>query len=816
MSVALRSPSANLRVGRAGGPARRAVFRWAWRMFRREWRQQVLVLALLIVAVAATAGGAAMATNTIEFPATTVTLPGSDPQLAADVAAFRKTFGAVDVIAHQKVAIPGSVSTIDLRAQGPAGPHGRPTLRLLAGRYPTGPSEVAMTHAAATTFAVGIGGTWDEDGRALRVVGLVENPRDLSDRFALVAPGQLTPPETVTILLNDSGDRLRSFRLPSGTPISIEVVSPGAKAAAAAAVLSLSTIGLLFVGLVAVAGFTVMAQRRLRALGMLGSLGATDRHVRLVMLANGAVVGAVAAVVGTVIGLAGWIAFAPRLETIAHHRIDRLALPWWTLGATMALAIVTAVAAAWWPARAAARIPVVAALSGRPPRPRPAQRFAVLGSGLLLAGGALLALAHQTRPVLIVTGVVATTIGLLLLAPLTIAGLAALARRSPIAIRLALRDLARYQARSGAALAAVTLAVGIAATIAISAAAAQGTVVGRAGNLPANQLVVHLAANRGAPVPEQTPAQAQTLQATVGSIATSLHAPAVVALDAAINPDAPDLPGLGKGQGGKETVALVRVISTPRGEGWTFVASLYVATPSLLQHLGIQPGQIDPNADIISSRTDLAGLQLAYGPRLELHPKIQALDLPRYTSGPNTLITTTLVQRLGLQLAPNDWLVEAPGPLSGSQISAAEHSAAAAGVTVETRDTQGSLDRLRTWSVAIGLVVALGVLAMTVGLIRTETANDLRTLTATGASSTIRRALTSATAGALALLGSLLGTAGAYLALLAWNHSHLHALTAVPFVDLAAIIVGLPLAAITAGWLLAGRQPPTIARQPLE
>ena len=37
----------------AGLPARRAVIRWAWRMFRREWRQQVLVLPLLTTTVAA-------------------------------------------------------------------------------------------------------------------------------------------------------------------------------------------------------------------------------------------------------------------------------------------------------------------------------------------------------------------------------------------------------------------------------------------------------------------------------------------------------------------------------------------------------------------------------------------------------------------------------------------------------------------------------------------------------------------------------------------------------------------------------------------
>ena len=44
-------------AGPAGGgvPARRAVARWAWRLLRREWRQQILVLALLTLTVAAAA-----------------------------------------------------------------------------------------------------------------------------------------------------------------------------------------------------------------------------------------------------------------------------------------------------------------------------------------------------------------------------------------------------------------------------------------------------------------------------------------------------------------------------------------------------------------------------------------------------------------------------------------------------------------------------------------------------------------------------------------------------------------------------------------
>ena len=81
---------------------------------------------------------------------------------------------------------------------------------------------------------------------------------------------------------------------------------------------------------------------------------------------------------------------------------------------------------------------------------------------------------------------------------------------------------------------------------------------------------------------------------------------------------------------------------------------------------------------------------------------------------------------------------------------------------------------------------------------------DLRTLTATGASSSTRRTLTGATAGALALLGALLGTAGAYAALLAWHRSNLHPLTHVPVANLVIILVGLPLIA-TAGGLAARR-----------
>ena len=64
MSTALWENPVLAGTGNGGVPARRVVIRWAWRLFRREWRQQLLVLILVLVAVAATVIGATVATDT--------------------------------------------------------------------------------------------------------------------------------------------------------------------------------------------------------------------------------------------------------------------------------------------------------------------------------------------------------------------------------------------------------------------------------------------------------------------------------------------------------------------------------------------------------------------------------------------------------------------------------------------------------------------------------------------------------------------------------------------------------------------------------
>ena len=162
------------------------------------------------------------------------------------------------------------------------------------------------------------------------------------------------------------------------------------------------------------------------------------------------------------------------------------------------------------------------------------------------------------------------------------------------------------------------------------------------------------------------------------------------------------------------------------------------------------------------------------------------------------------------------WLIETSQPLTTAQLAAAREAAAKAGLTIEARNTQASLATISAAATAAGALLALGVLAMTVGLIRTEAASDLRTLTATGAASTTRRTLTATTAGALALFGALTGAAGAYLALAAGHRSDPGVLSHPPVLYLTITILVIPAAAALTGWLLAGRQPPAIARRVLE
>jgi putative ABC transport system permease protein len=812
MSVMLQDRSVN-----GGTAGRRVVTRWARRLLRREWRQQILVLTLLALTVGAAAFGVAAAYNVASLPnpqfgsaSYLLQFGGPDQKtMTADITAARKAFGTIQVIGRQFVPIPGSTQTVEYRALNPDGPYSGPMLALVQGRYPSGAGQVAVTRGVAQNLQVHVGSVLSLPGHHQRVTGIVENPGDLEDQFALVPLAAAGPAQEITVLLDASPAAFSAFRDTFHGQLAWQARGANTQGAVAAGALGAITVLMVLVSLVAAAAFAVIAARRQRQFGMLSAIGATRKQLRMAMVATGALVGIIAAVVGAVIGLAAWFAAAPHLEAFAGHRIDRFAVPLYLVVLAMLLAILTAAGAAWWPARAASRVPVVNALSARPLKPRPARRTAIVAVLLIVLAVACLALANQASGPLIIFGALAMALGVSCISPLCIRVLTAAGRRAPVAVRLALRDLARYQARSAAALAAISLALGIAVAIMISLAAT--TNAANAGNLPDNQMQIWI----GQPgdnqlVPIRAPAELSALAAAVHRIARSLDGAAVIPLDMPVNPASKPQPG-----GQQPVVSLNAPVDQAAGRNGVYRSvALYVATPAVLHLLGINPATIDPATNVLTVQ---AGGQnvLTTITTITDATNVQRIHVPDYGSEPTSLITVIGLRHEHWTQIQSGWMVESARPLQAAQIGAAREAAAKAGLVIESRNTQALLATIRTVATAAGALIALGVLAMTVGLIRAEAAGDVRTLTAIGAVRTTRRTLTATTAGTLALLGALTGSGAAYLALAAGHRSDLSVLSQVPVLDLAITIVGVPVAAALAGWVLAGRRP-LVTRQALD
>jgi putative ABC transport system permease protein len=737
----------------------------------------------------------------------------------------------------------GQAGGADLRAQDPSAPYTRVLLALDSGRYPSGPDQVAVTSGLAQLYSLRVGSTWHvpagsgaEAGRAFTVAGIVEDPSNLLDEFALVAPGQLAGPNHVRIFLGESLDSAAASAAGDVIPKSAVVSTPVPEdsiLSPATIVLIISVLGLVFIGLVATAAFTVMAQRRQRALGMLSSLGATEADVRFVLIADGLLGGVAGAVIGAAVALAGWLWYYPHLETATAHRTDPFNLPWPAVVIGLLLAVATSVTAAVWPGRAVSKVPVVAALSGRidPPQLvnrslRPGLIFLAVGLFILFFSGG--AGGGPGAGYLVIAGMLACEVACALLAPFIVDKLSRLAWRAPLASRLALRDLARYRSRSGAALAAVSFAVFI-ATIAIVIASIRydDALDYIAPNMASNQLILYNPGNDSTnyQLGQFTPAaELAATRQQADATAAQLHAPAPLELDLAVS--------VGVTQPGQPTQNVFGpILSLHNNEQGGLP---WVATPALLKAFGISQREINPAADVLTMRSLLpstpnlalvSGSYMSQPPNTPCpagmciqNPVIQEISkLPAGTAVPNTVITEGAVKALHETIVPVGWLIQAPTALTPSQVNAARQNAVGLGTTIETKSGQLSLGEISNGATIGGLLLALGVLAMTVGLIRSETVSDLRTLTAAGAGAKTRRALTGVTAGVIAFLGAALGAVGGCLAVFVWSHADLTTTFGnMPWSDIGLLVIGMPLIGGAAAWLLSGRQPSAVSRQPLE
>ncbi len=826
--------------------ARRALTRWSWRLLRREWRQQSLILALLALAIATTVVGSAVAADTPPPESATfgsaqamIVLGGGDPALAGTVATLERVAGAVEVIESKLTTVPGTTTPYAVRAEDPRGPFSGPMLTLVSGRWPRGSHETAMTAGLLNAVGASVG-SWEQiAGVRRRVVGVVQNPGSLLDEFALVPPGELASTSQVELLF----DRARSLPASLRHEITWRGQSSSSSPLASSTMeLALVTLGMLLIAMLATGGFSVLAQRRLRSLGQLGALGATPRHVRYLVRSDGALVGVLGAVLGTALGLGLWLAYRPLLEQSSHHRIGAWQLPWPVVGGAVALGVVAMVAAASRPARAIAQLSVLSALSSRPaPAPR-ARRSVVAGGLCVLVALVLLHLApgnasSQGRGAAsaleLVGGLVALVVAVTLLAPPALSLVTRAGRRMPIGARLALTDLRRYRARSGPAVGAIALGVLIASRVALAVAArGSNNALDYAGvNLAPNQVALYTPDGpygphgpATGPIGSTSSAERERLASAVAHISALLGARSAVELD----------------QAG------VTVVSTAPGRTWS--GPIYVGTPALLRAVGIDSSTVPARADLLTSRSGLSSvghLLLVYGSyfaqrpparhsptassthpcpsaNCRAHPVIvERSQLPSGTSAPNTVLTEAALARLHLPTNLAGWWLDLGATPSASAVASARMVAASAGLSMETKTSEPTTATVVQWATVVGMALALAILAMTLALLRSETRGDRWLLAATGQSGRTRRVSAAVTAGALTEVGVVVGLAGAYAGIGAWFSGSvldggLGALSAPPTSSLLFLLVATPLLASAGAGIVAGPGRGTLGRVRLE
>ncbi|MFD0279546.1 ABC transporter permease [Kitasatospora sp. NPDC127111] len=329
---------------------------------------------------------------------------------------------------------------------------------LTSGRAPRGGEEVALERgtAAAGGYALGDTVTLAVDGPVLRMrlVGLVstEDTRvtsggtlavfDRSTAQQLFAtPGHYTGIDLSAAPGTDQVELAR--RVDAVLPADrAEATTARAKADQQAVFIRTRTNGYarlpvifaavsLFIGsFLIVNTFTMLVTRRSREIALLRAIGATRRQVVGSVLAEAALVGLAASVLGFALGL-GVAAVLPDVLGVLGGADDRLPRGPLVIGpapvlAALVVGVGVTVLAAWLPSRRAARIAPVEAMrtAEQPPSAAPSRIRGAAGTALLLLGAGLLvslsgakdASDRNLRTAMAGCGVLVT--GLILLAPL--------------------------------------------------------------------------------------------------------------------------------------------------------------------------------------------------------------------------------------------------------------------------------------------------------------------------------------------------------------------------------------------------------------
>jgi putative ABC transport system permease protein len=746
------------------------------------------------------------------------------------------------------IAVRTAAGTGDLgvRVLDYADPLARGILRQVSGRAPATAAEVALTPAAARRLGAGVGGSVRlADGGTFRLVGIVEEPTSLDAATIVVRPGALpagalsgagwnlrwlvnTPgPLTWAAVkrLNTHGVVAVSRYVLAHPPSEAErYPEAGAERRLALGIPGLvGGLALLEIVLLAGPAFAVGARRRRRDLALIAATGGTPAHLRRIVLADGVVLGAVAAATGIVLSIAGGWAGRSLLEAhLAHARAGGFRVFPAALLAVGGLAVVTGMLAALVPAWIAARQDVVAALAGRRGITRSRRRWVALGAALV-AAGAVVAASGATRVnqqglvfgatggtrinpsvmTVILVGLVVVEVGLVLCTPAMVGLVARLGRRLPVAPRIALRDTARNRTAAAPAISAVmaavvgSLAVGVVLAAASERARADYHSVNRVGDV-----VIDYSGKGDPNGPRVVPSQALAILRGLMPVErvhriglpacgggsecfVSVRAPA-----ARKCPYEPEVlrrdPTPAEQRAARRDARCDGILGTYRyfehviGDRFTIVVDDPAAVGALTGLAGRDADRaaaalrggavvVDHPRYVVNGRVELAITEVNFNPGAGKNERTRittarGFALPRPPRAPLVLMTRQTARSLGVGSAMSMLLASTsrmPTLAEEDRLQAALNARVSnrLGVHVERGPRPDPTSRPLLLLAIVAGIITFGAAAIATGLAAADGRADLTTLAAVGASPRVRRGLSLSQSGVIAGLGSLLGAA---------------------------------------------------------
>lgn len=482
-----------------------ALARWAIQSVKRDFRGYSLIAALVAFAVAIVSFAALFASQLSVSPdfaygsATHLLSPAALENRTFDdvIAAAEETFGAngpVQPIFHGKaVRLPGGFGNPFLSDGFVGSEHGGAELIVVKGRLPQSADEVAKSIYSAKLdkrfgYPHAIGDTFDFGGESRTIVGIVSDPTNDLAELALVAPGTISEPESVSIIITaDSEQQLYAFLERAGGRVGWQDFSDNQRDQVMTIVITYSAavVLLLLIGLLCSTGFAVMLRRRVRNFAILASLGARPSELRWAMAVTGIAVGMAGAIAGAAAGAAMFVAARGLLRSVFHRPIAVEQINFAVVIPAIVLAVVATTFASLAPASQIFAASTQNALRQTVGKRRPWPLFTALV--LTVATSALWVHAGVfTLPIAAVCAALAAV----MFAPSVAVLLTRFTKEAPIALRLAGAELGLSRMKTAAAVASVTIVAATTLGIGLVGSAVDTHEANSPDSLPTSALII--------------------------------------------------------------------------------------------------------------------------------------------------------------------------------------------------------------------------------------------------------------------------------------------------------------------------------------